>query len=142
MKAKLIEDLKRHEGVRSKVYKCTEGFETIGVGRNISSSGIGLSDTEIDFLLLNDIERCEKELAANFQWFLELDAVRREAIINMCFNLGISRLKGFKNAIAAMESQDYTTAADEFLDSRWAKQVGHRAIEVTHMIETGEYYAN
>ena len=47
----LIEQLRRHEGVRSTVYKCTAGFETIGVGRNISESGLGLSDDEIDYLL-------------------------------------------------------------------------------------------
>ena len=40
--SKLIEQLKVHEGVRSKVYLCSAGYETIGVGRNISESGLGL----------------------------------------------------------------------------------------------------
>ena len=59
----LIEMLKRHEGVRSKVYMCSAGYETIGVGRNIADSGLGLSDDEIDYLLNNDIERVRQELA-------------------------------------------------------------------------------
>ena len=50
----LIDMVKRHEGVKSHVYKCTQGFETIGVGRNISESGLGLSPDEIDYLLHND----------------------------------------------------------------------------------------
>ena len=53
----LIDMLKLHEGVRSKSYLCSAGFETIGVGRNISESGLGLSDDEINYLLANDIER-------------------------------------------------------------------------------------
>jgi len=57
----LIDMIKRHEGVKSKVYKCTQGYETIGVGRNISESGLGLSDDEIDYLLHNDLERCNEE---------------------------------------------------------------------------------
>lgn len=134
----LIEQLRRHEGVRSTVYKCTAGFETIGVGRNISESGLGLSDDEIDYLLENDINRCRKELVI-FPWFRELDPVRQDALTNLCFNLGISRLMRFEKALAAMEQRDYAKAAAEFLDSRWAEQVGNRAIEVTIMIRTGEY---
>ena len=59
----LINMLKRHEGVRDKVYICSAGYETIGVGRNISESGLGLSDDEIEYLLKNDIEGCRNELA-------------------------------------------------------------------------------
>ena len=134
----LVEQLRRHEGVRSTVYKCTAGFETIGVGRNISESGLGLSEDEIDYLLENDINRCRKELVI-FPWFRELDSVRQDALTNLCFNLGISRLMRFEKALAAMEQRDYAKAAAEFLDSRWAEQVGNRAIEVTIMIRTGEY---
>jgi len=43
----LVEMIKRHEGVKSKVYLCSAGYETIGVGRNISESGLGLSDDEM-----------------------------------------------------------------------------------------------
>jgi lysozyme len=46
---------------------------------------------------------------------------------------------GFQNAMGAMAVGDYEKAADEFLDSRWANQVGQRALDVTHMIRTGEY---
>ena len=55
---RLINMLKRHEGVRNKVYMCPAGYETIGVGRNISESGLGLSEDEVEYLLKNDILRC------------------------------------------------------------------------------------
>ena len=97
-----------------------------------------MSDDEIDYLLENDIKRCKQELVG-LSWFADLDAVRQDAIVNLCFNLGLTRLMGFKNAMGAMAVGDYEKAADEFLDSRWANQVGQRALDVTHMIRTGEY---
>jgi lysozyme len=136
--SKLSDQLRIHEGVRSHVYLCTAGYETIGVGRNIAESGIGLSDDEIDYLLENDIKRCKQELVS-LSWFPDLDPVRQDAIVNLCFNLGLTRLMGFQNAMGAMAVGDYEKAADEFLDSRWAKQVGQRSLDVAHMIRTGEY---
>jgi hypothetical protein len=38
-----------------------------------------------------------------------------------------------------MADAEYDRAAMEFLDSRWAKQVGKRSEDVAHMIRTGEY---
>jgi lysozyme len=97
-----------------------------------------LSDDEIDYLLENDIARCRDELGT-YSWFSDLDEVRQDALINMCFNLGLSRLSNFKNALASMAVGAYADAAEHFLDSRWASQVGNRAQEVAHMISTGEY---
>jgi lysozyme len=45
----------------------------------------------------------------------------------MVFNLGISRFLNFKNAINAMQEQDWEEAAAQMLDSRWADQVGQRS---------------
>jgi len=137
---RLINQLKRHEGVKPYAYLCSEGYTTIGVGRNIDSKGgIGLSTEEIELLLYNDIRRCRNELRANFVWFSSLSFPRQEALINICFNLGITRLLGFKKALAAMEQGDFKTAANEFLDSKWAKQVGNRAIELAEQIKIGGY---
>lgn len=136
---RLVKMLKLHEGVRNHVYVCTAGYETIGVGRNISESGLGLTDEEINILLMNDIERVKQELVASYFWFADLDDVRQAAMIDICFNLGLSRLRGFVKAITAMSRQQWDVAADEFMDSRWSEQVGQRAITVTNMIRTGDY---
>ena len=139
MTEKLLEMLRRHEGVKSHIYRCSAGFWTIGAGRNVDpNGGIGLSDDEINYLLENDIKRCKQELIS-LSWFIDLDSVRQDAIVNLCFNLGLTRLMGFKNAMAAMAEGDYERAADEFYDSRWAKQVKSRADEVCEMIRTGRY---
>lgn len=136
----IVEMLRKHEGVKKYAYKCTAGKVTIGVGRNIDENGgIGLSDDEIDYLLSNDIKRVVKELRGAFEWFDGLSTVRKDALVDMCFNLGLPRLQLFKKALAAMEAGDYELAAAEFLDSRWARQVGDRALTVAGMIRTGVY---
>ena len=140
MSEKLIAMLKRHEGVESHAYKCSENKITIGVGRNVDKSGgLGLSDDEVDYLLQNDIDRVSGELDSEYEWFAGLDDVRQDAMIDISFNLGQTRLRAFKNALAAMAKGDWRAAADEFMDSRWSGQVGNRAKELTEMIRTGQY---
>jgi lysozyme len=142
---KLLEMLRRHEGEvktngRHVAYKCPEGYWTLGIGRNIDpENGIGLSDEEVDFLLLNDINRVVKELEGQFNWFSSLNEARRDAMIDMCFNLGLPRLKGFVKALAAMQDKNYEVAYVEFMDSRWSRQVGQRANRLCNMIRSGEY---
>ena len=96
-------------------------------------------DDEIDYLLENDIIRVIKELSSEFPWFADLDDVRKDAMIDISFNLGATKLRGFTRALAAMQIADYDTAAHEFLNSRWASQVGNRATELVEIIKTGTY---
>jgi lysozyme len=100
---------------------------------------MGLSEEEISFLLKNDIRRVDAELDKAFKFYSGLDPVRRDALINICFNVGLPRLKGFKRALRSLEVSDYEDSAIEFLDSLWADQVGKRAEDIAHMIRTGEY---
>lgn len=136
----LIEMLKRHEGVETHSYLCSQDRQTIGVGRNIDPrGGLGLSPEEIDFLLSNDILRCIKELSKEYIWFGDLDEIRRSAVVDAFFCLGATRFRGFKLMIEALENASYTEAAEQLLNSRFAKQTGRRAIELANMIETGKY---
>ena len=136
---KLIEQLKVHEGSRTHAYDCPEGYTTVGVGRNIDpDGGLGLSEDEINYLLRNDIERCYRELD-RFSWFMDLYQVRQEALVNMCFNLGLPKLMGFSKMLAALAEGKYALAAAEALDSKWSKQVGKRSQDIAYMFEVGKY---
>ena len=141
----LIEMLKRHEGEvvtngRHVLYKCSAGYWTLGIGRNVDvNGGLGLSDEEVDFLLENDIARVIKELSLEYSWFNDLDDVRRDAMIDISFNLGATKLRKFVLALDAMEKADYKSASEEFLDSDWSRTVKGRSIELASMIATGEY---
>ena len=140
MGIELIGMLKRNEGVRSHAYKCSENMITVGVGRNIDENGgLGLSEEEIEYLLANDIKRVREELEDNYFWFRALNEARQDAMIDICFNLGLTRLRGFVKALEAMSREQFDIAADEFMDSRWATQVGNRAVEVTEIIRTGAH---
>jgi lysozyme len=139
---KLTEQLKRHEGAVEKYgyhfpYKCPAGKLTIGYGRNIEERGI--SEDEAEYLLNNDIKLSEGELSKALPWFGNLSPVRQAVLINMHFNIGLARLKGFVKSLAAIERGEYKTAAAEMLDSKWARQVGKRADELAKQMETGQW---
>jgi lysozyme len=133
----LVKQLKRHEGLRLKPYKCTSNKTSIGVGRNLDD--IGISEKEAEMLLLNDIEEAKRQLAAHFPWTADLDEVRLAALINFTFNVGIGTVSKFVNAMDLLKDGKFDMASEEFLQSRWANQVGQRAIDVTEQIRTGEW---
>lgn len=125
----------RHEGLRLKPYRCTAGKLTIGVGRNLDDNGI--SETEALYLLENDLERCRQSCLQAFPWYGELDEARQGVLVEMCFNLGLTRLKGFSKMLKALELKNYALAAQEMRSSHWAQQVGKRADTLAGMMERG-----
>ena len=130
----LVDWIKQHEGLRLKPYYCPAGKLTIGWGKNIEDNGITIE--EADYLLNNDIKRCVEQLS-HYEWYTKQPQKIRDALINMCFNMGINRLLGFKKMIDALSRRDYTQAAIEALDSKWAQQVPNRAKDVAVMIREG-----
>jgi len=129
----IIDDLKRDEGLRLKPYKDSEGFLTIGYGTLIED----ISEEEAEWLLTHRFDIIMLEAHRQFKWLSGLSGNRREAILNMAYNLGVPRLKQFKNMIAALEDEDYSLAADEALDSKWARQVGSRAVRIAAKLRQG-----
>lgn len=124
----------RHEGLRLKVYNDSLGIPTIGVGRNLRDKGI--SEMEAMILLENDLGDVLRDLDREFPWWRHMSEIRQLVLADMAFNMGISRLKGFRKALAGMAEGRYGYAADELLDSRWAGQVGPRALRLAHMMRT------
>lgn len=131
----LKEWIKICEEFASRPYTDTVGKLTIGYGRNLTDND--LSQDEADYLFENDFNRCVRELS-QYAWFTKQPEGVQGALINMCFNLGLPRLKGFKRMIAALDAKNYTLAAQEALDSKWATQVGKRAKDVAVMLREGK----
>ena len=134
---KLSEMIAKHEGLRLKPYHCTAGKLTIGYGRNLDD--VGITKAEAETMLTNDIERVYRDLSVHYDWFKELHEVREAVVVNMCFNLGLNRFNGFKQTIKYIDEGAYEKAAAEMLNSKWANQVGKRAVELAHMMATGEW---
>lgn len=132
----LLRLIKLHEGLRLNPYKDTVGKWTIGYGRNLSDRGITAQEAE--YLLvqdLNDVMFWMNKLGA----YAGLNKPRKAVLVDMCFNLGITKLLQFKDTLAAIKSGDYELAAKMMLQSRWAKQVGPRAVRLAKMMQTGEW---
>ncbi len=132
----LIRQLKLHEGVRFKAYKCTADKTTIGVGRNLDD--VGITENESDYLLANDIERVSVSLAREIPWIQNLDDVRQRVLLDMAFNLGINGLMQFKKTLRAVELGEFERASRMMLDSLWATQVGKRADRLSVMMCIGK----
>ena len=135
---RLIEQLKLHEGVRDRPYKDSVGKLTIGVGRNLTDKG--LKPKEIEYLLMNDIMDCIDDLNKYLPWWRQLNEVRQRVLMDMCFNLGIGGLLGFKNTLSFIQSGDYEQASQNMLSSKWASQVGQRSRRLSEMMRTGQDY--
>lgn len=145
------------EGLVLTVYQDTLGIDTIGIGRNLKDRGIskaeldhmdiphmdaiyehGITKEDAVYLATNDVQIVEEELCRAHPCVNSLDSVRQLVVMDMAFNMGVPRLKLFKNMWAAIHDNDFKTAAKEMLDSRWARQVKGRATRLAHAMATGE----
>ncbi len=133
---KLEAQLRRDEGVVRTAYPDSLGVPTIGVGHNLSTP---ISDEAIDQILNDDIAATESQLLSVLPWASQLSPARYGALLNMAFNLGVAGLLEFRRMLAALERQDWTTAARELLDSTYARQVGTRADRLARQLETDQW---
>lgn len=121
--------IKKHEGFRSFVYKCTTDKHTIGYGRNIDAlGGQGITEPEAEYLLQNAIHRIVGQIRIAFPVYREISYARQAVLVSTAYNLGVSGLLRFKRMLKAIVGEDFKEAADEMLDSRWVIQVPKRRI--------------
>ena len=131
----LIASVKTHEGLELKPYldSSAVGVLTIGYGRNLER---GITKEEAEMLLLNDLAISTKE-GESFGFFKDLTDNRQDVIVEMFFNLGLTRFKNFKKTIGYINQANHSAAADEMLDSKWADMVGQRAITLSNKFRAG-----
>jgi len=135
MRSDLLTQLYRHEGYRQHPYLCSAGKLTIGIGRNLND--VGISEQEAKTMLAHDVEHAWEDLQKADPIVLVLSHIRQDVLINMVFNMGINKVNGFKRMWAAIGDGDFSLAAVEMLDSKWARQVGARATELAVQMEEG-----
>lgn len=137
---KLRTQLRVDEGVRRFPYTDTVGKLSIGVGRNLTD--VGLSESEIDVLLDNDIDRSIADLDRYLPWWRSLDEPRQRVLANMAFNMGIGApggrgLRSFVNTLESIRTGDYEAAARGMEASLWYRQTGDRARRLVAIMRTG-----
>jgi lysozyme len=153
-----LDKLIEHEGMVLTVYEDSLGIDTIGIGRNLKDRGItkeeldymdipnmgivydhGITEADARYLALNDIRIVENELCKVHPCVENLDSVRQLILMDMAFNMGVPRLCKFKNMWNAIHEGRFDIAAIEMMDSRWARQVGRRAVKLSDAMKAGEF---
>ena len=129
--------LELHEGRKSKPYTDTVGKLTIGIGHNLTDNGI--TDNVINTLFQQDITIAEVNCITLFgeEVWQGLSLRRKAALLDWCFNLGLNRAATFSNTIVAIKQGKFQNAAQGLRISRWAQQVGDRALRLAYMVEKG-----
>ncbi len=143
--AKLINQLKLHEGFSPTLYKCSAGYNTIGYGHNCDSHGDiekfknrTITRSEAECILLRDLNDTTSNCIKYIKFFSDLSEIQQAVLINMTFNMGISGLLKFKKMLKNFSLGYKTGIAREMLKSKWANQV-EREAELAFMILTEEF---
>lgn len=145
----------KHEGVRSRMYYDSLGIPTVGVGFNllrddakeriakvganynsVATKKSQLDPNQISTLLDMDLEDCIVDLKKIFTAFEALPLAVQKCLIDLRFNLGPTRFRGFPNTIADFKKGDYKSAARRLAVSKWAGQVGKRSTEVIGLLNS------
>ena len=133
-----VELVKKHEGYRDKLYYCTAGKPTLGYGRNLE--GKAVPKDVLDLLFRHDMDDAIKEakLALGEVYFTMLPDNAKVVLIDMVFNMGYTKLLGFKLFLAALRKADWKTARTELLNSKAARDLPVRYNELASLLPTGE----
>lgn len=139
--------LHQDEGLRLELYKCTQGYYTIGIGHMISKDKVQamnwlnqrygrqkITPQEARVLFDNDFNKAMKDSKS----LVTLDEYRQLALANMIFQMGLSGVQKFKKMLAALRARDYNEAYKQALDSNWYKQTPNRAVRVAEVLRDGE----
>ncbi len=136
------------EGSPPRTYLDTKGILTGGIGHNLQAHreygfdrvGIIVSPEVCTRWFRADIQFAVNDLDRNAPWWKQLDDVRQNALLDLCFNMGWGTLTTFHKTLAAFAQRDYGRAADGIRNSQYAKDVGPaRSGRVARMIETGQW---
>ncbi len=146
----LADEIIFEEGLRLEPYKDTLGLWTVGVGHlllpaDLTKAGLPKVTTkwtraDVLHLLDQDLRMATRDLHRELPWTTTLDPVRERVLINMCFQMGITKLLGFKNTLAAIREGNYGKASEGMLASLWAKQTPARALRMATRMRTGRYF--
>lgn len=128
--------LVQHESYRQFVYTDKTGHLTVGIGRNLTDRGLSLK--EALYLLDQDTEYFYLKLAQIIPFWDELIEARQIVLVDMCFNLGVNGLLGFKDMFNALAKKDYPTASKEIINSKAAIQCPDRYHSLAKIMLTGE----
>jgi lysozyme len=139
--------LEFEEGFRETAYYCSEGYPTIGIGWKIGEKHQPLEDFSLISICKGAaLAQCKNEayliglnLHCVIDCWQDLSEARQSVLISMTYQMGLSGLMKFKKMLAAIESGSFALAANEGLDSKWAKQTPERARRHMNTMLSGDW---
>ena len=145
-KLELINELKREEGFRDRVYQCSEGVDTIGYGFNVSyltkdelalNGGFiePMSEEIATKILESKVSKIIKSVDEVYSWIDNLPEVVKIGIYDMIYQLGIKGFGSFVNTQKYLKLLDYNKAIENIKNSKWAKQTPRRANNLIKRLE-------
>ena len=119
------------EGIRDQPYDDATGVPliapfgliTIGIGRNLDANPLEQRVIRLIFRIDLRVARKDAVAVVGLETWNRLSENRKLGLVNLAFNMGRTRLSGFKKMIAAIKAQDFVEAGKELRDSLWASQV-------------------
>ena len=134
------EEIKICEGYVPKIYKCSEGFDTIFYGHKITPEdqyehGVEYSKEELDAVFESDF-KIALTSAEELLEGLDVPETVKGIVCEMCFQLGKPRVMKFKRMWEGIEAGDYNAAADEMIDSNWHKQTTARCEDLAELMRS------
>jgi lysozyme len=134
----IMDQIKEHEGYREEVYVDSVGIPTAGYGHAFLK-GSRIPAIVADILFEEDFKaaKIDFEMLVNRCDLGHLSEVRRGVLIDMLFNMGMTRVLKFKKMLAAISNREWGKAANEMLDSKWAGQVGKRSTYLAEKMRKG-----
>ncbi|NQU44334.1 hypothetical protein HQ520_13675 [bacterium] len=146
---RLVEMLKRHEGLCLTAYRDHLGHWTIGYGCRITGPAwvhaldagapFGIHEVLADALLTAHINIARNTARNIYPDLGTYPEARRDVIVSLAYQLGSLRLARFVKMRQAILDSDWTQAAPELIDSQLHEQTPERVQELALMLETGEY---
>ncbi len=125
------------EGFSPSIYTDKTGHPTIGYGYNLSVYSYEGKRITKAYGLLTDILKENHKALLSYEWYKNLDAMRKMVILDLSYNLGLNGLLKFKQFIKAIEDKNYALAVERLQKSPYFNQVKKRASRNMEILKLG-----
>ena len=140
---KVRTEIAEDEGCKYEIYLDHLHLPTFGIGHLITKDdeeygkpvGTPVDEDRGNDCFEKDLDTAISECAVLYEEFEEMPGEVQEILVNMMFNMGRTRLSGFKNFKKALDEGNWSKAATEGRDSKWYRQVTNRAERLMGRLE-------
>jgi lysozyme len=143
--------IKQNEGYDPRIYNDTKSIPTTGYGFNLKADHVrsyipkevlqgkrALQQKEADEIFMQLFGQAEKDARQYIgnNVFDSMSIPQKTALVDMSYNLGLTKLMKFEEMKKALLKGDFDTAAKEMLDSKYRQDVPNRALRNSKLLRS------